>query len=56
MIGNFHVEAPVNWQPQLNEEHDRHEWADLPVARELMQWLETQEAIDLLVEQLRART
>ena len=56
VIGNFHVEAPADWEPQLNEEHDRHQWADLPVARELMQWLETQEAIDLLAEQLRART
>jgi 8-oxo-dGTP pyrophosphatase MutT (NUDIX family) len=56
VIGNFHVEAPAGWEPQLNEEHDRYEWADLLAARELMQWLETQEAIDLLAEQLRARS
>jgi 8-oxo-dGTP pyrophosphatase MutT (NUDIX family) len=56
VIGNFRVEAPAGWDPELNEEHDRHEWAEFAVARELMQWLETQEAIDVLAEQLRART
>jgi 8-oxo-dGTP pyrophosphatase MutT (NUDIX family) len=50
VIGNFHVEAPAGWEPRLNEEHDRHAWADFAVARELMKWLETQEAIDVLVE------
>lgn len=55
VIGNFRVEAPAGWEPELNEEHDRHDWADFAVARELMRWLETQEAIDVLVEQLRAR-
>ena len=55
VIGNFHVAAPAGWEPELNGEHDRHDWADLPVAREMMQWLETQEAIDVLAERLRAR-
>ncbi len=49
VIANFHVEAPASWEPRLNEEHDRHAWADFAVARELMKWLETQEAIDVLV-------
>jgi 8-oxo-dGTP pyrophosphatase MutT (NUDIX family) len=48
VIGNFHVAAPAGWEPRLNEEHDRHAWADFAVARKLMQWLETQEAIDVL--------
>ena len=55
VIANFHVAAPADWEPELNEEHDRHDWADFAAARELMQWLETQEAIDVLVEHLRAR-
>jgi 8-oxo-dGTP pyrophosphatase MutT (NUDIX family) len=48
VIANFHVEAPAGWEPTLNEEHDRHDWATFDVARELMHWLETQEAIDVL--------
>jgi 8-oxo-dGTP pyrophosphatase MutT (NUDIX family) len=48
VIGNFHVAAPDGWQPALNEEHDRHDWATFDVAREMMHWLETQEAIDVL--------
>ena len=55
VIANFHVEAPEGWEPTLNEEHDRHDWATFEVARELMYWLETQEAIDVLAERLRAR-
>jgi 8-oxo-dGTP pyrophosphatase MutT (NUDIX family) len=55
VIGNFHVEAPPGWEPTLNEEHDGHDWATFEVARQLMYWLETQEAIDLIVGHLRAR-
>lgn len=55
VIGNFHVYAPDGWEPALNEEHDRHQWASFEVARELMSWLETQEAIDLLGGRLRIR-
>jgi 8-oxo-dGTP pyrophosphatase MutT (NUDIX family) len=55
VIANFHAEAPEGWQPILNEEHDRHAWATFDVARELMYWLETQEAIDLLAAQLSSR-
>jgi 8-oxo-dGTP pyrophosphatase MutT (NUDIX family) len=55
VIANFHVEAPEGWEPTLNEEHDRHSWADLKVARELMYWLETQEAIDVLAGAISSR-
>lgn len=55
VIGNFHVYAPEGWEPVLNEEHDRHDWVPFDVARELMYWLETQEAIDLLAGRLRTR-
>jgi 8-oxo-dGTP pyrophosphatase MutT (NUDIX family) len=52
VIGNFHVEAPAGWEPLLNEEHDRYDWADIGVARELMHWPETREAIDVLAQRL----
>jgi 4a-hydroxytetrahydrobiopterin dehydratase len=55
VIGNFHVEAPADWEPRLNEEHDRHTWATLDVASELMQWVETQEAIAALAEVISPR-
>jgi 8-oxo-dGTP pyrophosphatase MutT (NUDIX family) len=55
VIANFHVEALEGWEPTLNEEHDRYNWADLKVARELMYWLETQEAIDVLAGALSSR-
>jgi 8-oxo-dGTP pyrophosphatase MutT (NUDIX family) len=53
VIGNFHAAAPVKWEPVLNEEHDRYDWATFDAARALMYWLETQEAIDVLREHLR---
>ena len=52
VIANFEVEAPPSWEPQLNEEHDRHEWAPPDVARGMMFWVETQEAIDVLAPRL----
>ena len=53
VIANFHVAAPEAWEPSLNEEHDRHDWATFDAARKLMHWLETQEAIDVLARSLR---
>jgi lipoyl(octanoyl) transferase len=50
VIANFHVEAPDRWEPTLNDEHDRYSWASFTVAREMMYWLETQEAIDVLIQ------
>lgn len=55
VIANFHVEALEGWEPTLNEEHDRHDWATFDAARGLMYWLETQEAIDVLAERLRTQ-
>ena len=52
VIANFEVEAPADWEPELNEEHDRHEWATPNAARAMMYWVETQEAIDLLAQKL----
>lgn len=53
VVGNFHVAAPAGWEPTLNEEHDRYDWADLEVASELVYWPETREAIDLLALRLK---
>jgi len=53
VVGNFHVVAPAGWEPTLNEEHDRYQWADLYLASELVRWPETREAIDLLALRLR---
>jgi 8-oxo-dGTP pyrophosphatase MutT (NUDIX family) len=55
VIANFHVEAPPGWEPMLNEEHDRHDWATFDDARTLMYWPETQEAIGLLAAELSSR-
>jgi 8-oxo-dGTP pyrophosphatase MutT (NUDIX family) len=55
LVGNFHVAAPAGWEPTLNEEHDRYDWADLDVAGELMYWTETREAIAALAERLRTQ-
>ncbi|HKY50842.1 MAG TPA: NUDIX domain-containing protein [Candidatus Limnocylindria bacterium] len=52
VIRSFEVEAPAGWEPRLNHEHDRHQWATPAVAREIMFWVETQEAIDLLAPRL----
>jgi 8-oxo-dGTP pyrophosphatase MutT (NUDIX family) len=55
VIGNFEVAAPADWEPELNEEHDRHAWASPEVARSMMYWVETQEAIDVLTQKLATR-
>lgn len=52
VIGNFHLEAPPSWEPTLNEEHDKHSWETFDRARKVMKWIETQEAIDVLAQQL----
>jgi 8-oxo-dGTP pyrophosphatase MutT (NUDIX family) len=55
VVGNFHVNASADWQPVLNEEHDRYLWAYFAVAREMMYWPETQAAIDVLARRLSLR-
>ena len=52
VVRSFMVEAPDGWEPRLNEEHDRYEWATPTVARAQLRWIETQEAIDVLAPRL----
>jgi 8-oxo-dGTP pyrophosphatase MutT (NUDIX family) len=47
-IENFAVEAPAEWEPVLNEEHDRYQWLDLTDAIALAHWPETLEIIAAL--------
>lgn len=47
-VQTFVVEAPADWEPVLNEEHDAHRWCDLPEALELLHWPEAREAVRVL--------
>lgn len=45
----FRVDAPPNWQPRLNWEHDDYRWCQLDEAIELLHWpLVRRALIDLL--------
>jgi 8-oxo-dGTP pyrophosphatase MutT (NUDIX family) len=52
VVENFHIEAPSDWEPVLNDEHDTHAWATFAAARKRVKWVETQEAIDVLAQRL----
>jgi 8-oxo-dGTP pyrophosphatase MutT (NUDIX family) len=41
----FAVEAPVGWEPILNDEHDDHRWCSLREAMELLAYEEPREAL-----------
>ena len=47
-IGNFSVEVPPEWEPMLNEEHDRYRWCGLSEATLLERWPETIEILAAL--------
>jgi len=47
-IGNFSVEVRPDWEPTLNEEHDRYRWAGLSEAIALERWPETAEIMTAL--------
>ena len=47
-IGNFVVEAPLGWEPVLNEEHDAYRWLGVADAIALAHWPETFEIIATL--------
>lgn len=55
VVRSFEVEAPQKWEPLLNEEHDRYEWATPKAARARVRWVETQEAIDVVARELGER-
>jgi 8-oxo-dGTP pyrophosphatase MutT (NUDIX family) len=41
----FTVEAPADWEPTLNEEHDDYRWCTPPEAAELLFWPEPGELV-----------
>ena len=41
----FTVEAPADWEPTLNEEHDDYCWCSAPEAAELLYWPEPGELV-----------
>jgi len=47
-IGNFSVVVPPEWEPTLNEEHDRYRWCGLSEAILLEHWPETMEILAAL--------
>ncbi len=47
-IHNFVVEAPPEWEPMLNEEHDDYRWCGLADAMALAHWPETREILAVI--------
>jgi hypothetical protein len=45
----FSVEAPDEWEPLLDWEHDAHHWCDLQTAFETLRWPATAQALRQLV-------
>jgi 8-oxo-dGTP pyrophosphatase MutT (NUDIX family) len=41
----FATEAPPEWEPTLNDEHDDHRWCSLDDALELLRWEEPREVL-----------
>ena len=44
----FTVEAPLRWEPTLNEEHDDYRWCDVDQAEALLYWPEPRELLRAL--------
>jgi 8-oxo-dGTP pyrophosphatase MutT (NUDIX family) len=51
---SFAAEAPVGWEPTLNEEHDEYRWTTVEEAVALLHWPEAREAVRRLAARLRA--
>lgn len=45
----FHVDAPDDWEPRLDWEHDAHRWCDLAEASDTLRWPETAHALRRLL-------
>ncbi len=48
VIENFGVQAPLGWEPVLNEEHDSYRWLSHTEAVVIAHWPETKEVIAVL--------
>ena len=53
-VYSFAAEAPVGWEPTLNEEHDEYRWTTIEEAVALLHWPEAREAVRRLAARLRA--
>jgi 8-oxo-dGTP pyrophosphatase MutT (NUDIX family) len=51
-LRNYAVEAPPNWEPTLNDEHDEYQWCTYPVAFSMLSFLETRQALAALHQRL----
>lgn len=47
-LQSFAVEAPADWEPVLDKEHDEHRWCDLREALELLHWPGARECVRLI--------
>ena len=45
----FSVQAPDDWEPLLDWEHDRHRWCDLQTAAETLRWPATAQALRQMI-------
>jgi 8-oxo-dGTP pyrophosphatase MutT (NUDIX family) len=52
LIHSFSVEAPADWEPRLNEEHDRYRWCTVTEAVALLHWPEAKDALRALASRL----
>lgn len=48
----FAVQAPVGWEPTLNEEHDEHRWCSLDDALALLEYEEPREVLRRAAQRL----
>jgi dihydroneopterin triphosphate diphosphatase len=53
---SFAAEAPVGWEPTLNEEHDEYRWTTVEEAVALLHWPEAREAVRRLAARLGTST
>jgi dihydroneopterin triphosphate diphosphatase len=44
-VSCFSVEAPAEWEPALNEEHDDYRWCAVDDAEQLLYWPEPREVL-----------
>jgi dihydroneopterin triphosphate diphosphatase len=51
-VYSFAAEAPVGWEPTLNEEHDEYRWTTVEEAVALLHWPEAREAVRRLAARL----
>lgn len=56
VVQSFAAEAPPDWEPVLNEEHDEYRWCTVEEAMAMLYWPEAREAVRILARRLAATT